>query len=188
MTLTRIIEKRGRKIQAFRTDHHNKRLMLVLSFLKLHEIVKSTKNSPSERRTELLYTLLKYQKIFTLKPGVCTSFTYKFEVTESGPIRPSNPIHFSIRPAVDEQIYQMLKDRIREPSHSLFSSLLLVVFFFYLVCEPIGTAATTGLFCQPQVIGKMIVEKQMECRLARETEVLGENLPQRHFCPSQNST
>jgi hypothetical protein len=34
----------------------------------------------------------------------------------------------------------------------------------------------------------MIVEKQMECRLAGETEVLGENLPQRHFCPSQNHT
>jgi hypothetical protein len=32
----------------------------------------------------------------------------------------------------------------------------------------------------------MIVEKQMESRLAGETEVLGENLPQRHFCPSQN--
>jgi hypothetical protein len=38
------------------------------------------------------------------------------------------------------------------------------------------------------VIMKMIVEKQMECRLAGETEVLGENLPQRHFCPSQNPT
>jgi hypothetical protein len=34
----------------------------------------------------------------------------------------------------------------------------------------------------------MIVEKQMECRLAGETEVLGEILPQRHFCPSQNPT
>jgi hypothetical protein len=34
----------------------------------------------------------------------------------------------------------------------------------------------------------MIVEKQMECRMAGETEVLGENLPQRHFCPSQNPT
>jgi hypothetical protein len=28
----------------------------------------------------------------------------------------------------------------------------------------------------------------MECRLAEEKEVLGENLPQRHFCPSQNPT
>jgi hypothetical protein len=32
------------------------------------------------------------------------------------------------------------------------------------------------------VIVEMIVEKQMECRLAGETEVLGENLPpQNHF-------
>jgi hypothetical protein len=42
--------------------------------------------------------------------------------------------------------------------------------------------------CQPRVIVKMIVEKQMECRLAGETQVLGENLPQRHFCPPQNPT
>jgi hypothetical protein len=26
----------------------------------------------------------------------------------------------------------------------------------------------------------------MECKLVGETEVLEENLPQRHFCPSQN--
>jgi hypothetical protein len=51
-----------------------------------------------------------------------------------------------------------------------------------------GTAATPGLLWQPRVIVKMIVEKQMECRLAGETDFLGENLPQRHFCPSQNPT
>jgi hypothetical protein len=61
-------------------------------------------------------------------------------------------------------------------------------FFLILVCEAIGTAATPGLLCQPLVIVKVIVEKQMECRLAGETEVLGENLPQRHFCPSKNPT
>jgi hypothetical protein len=60
--------------------------------------------------------------------------------------------------------------------------------FFYLVCEAIGTAATPGLLCQPRVIVKMIMEKQMDCRLAGETEVLGDNLPQCHFCPSQNPT
>jgi hypothetical protein len=38
------------------------------------------------------------------------------------------------------------------------------------------------------VIVKMIVEKQMEFTLAGETEVLGENLAQHHFCPSQNPT
>jgi hypothetical protein len=61
-------------------------------------------------------------------------------------------------------------------------------YFFYLVYETIGTAATPTLLCQPRVIVKIIVEKQMECRLAAETVVLGENLPQRHFCPSQNPT
>jgi hypothetical protein len=61
-------------------------------------------------------------------------------------------------------------------------------FFLILDCEATGTAATPGLLCQPRVIVKMIVEKQMECTLAAETEVLGENLPQRHFSPSQNPT
>jgi hypothetical protein len=61
-------------------------------------------------------------------------------------------------------------------------------FILYLVCEAIGTAAAPGLLCQPRVIMKMIMEKQMECRLAGETEILGENLPQRHICPSQNPT
>jgi hypothetical protein len=54
----------------------------------------------------------------------------------------------------------------------------LQLFFYILACEAIGTAAATpGLLCQPRVIVKMIVEKQMECRSAGETEVLGENLP-----------
>jgi hypothetical protein len=66
--------------------------------------------------------------------------------------------------------------------------LLLLLLFYYLVCEAIGTATTPGLLCQPRVIVKMIVEKQMECVLAGKTEVLGENLSQRHFCPSQNPT
>jgi hypothetical protein len=63
-----------------------------------------------------------------------------------------------------------------------------IYYFYYLVCEAIDTAATPGLLCQPRVIVMMVVEKQMECRLAGETEVLGETLPQRHFCPSQNPT
>jgi hypothetical protein len=69
-----------------------------------------------------------------------------------------------------------------------FTTLTATDFFSYLVCEAIGTAATPSLLCQPRVIVKMIVEKQVECRLAGETKVLGEDLPQRHFCPSQNPT
>jgi hypothetical protein len=64
------------------------------------------------------------------------------------------------------------------------------MFFFFLliVSEPIVNSANHGRLFQPRVIVKMIVEKQMECRLAGETEVLGENLPQGNFCPSQNPT
>jgi hypothetical protein len=51
-----------------------------------------------------------------------------------------------------------------------------------LVCEAIGTAATPDLLCQPRVIVKMIVEKQMECRLAGKTEVFSEKT-----CPSATS-
>jgi hypothetical protein len=69
------------------------------------------------------------------------------------------------------------------------SNFCIYYFFLIQVCEAIGTAATPGLLCQPRVIVKMIMEKQMECRLCRgNREVLGENLPQRHFCPSQNPT
>jgi hypothetical protein len=49
--------------------------------------------------------------------------------------------------------------------------------YYYLICEAIGTAATPGLLCQPRVIVKMIVEKQMECRMAGETEVLARRKP-----------
>jgi hypothetical protein len=46
---------------------------------------------------------------------------------------------------------------------------ILFFLFIYLVSESIGAAATFGLLCQLRVIVKMIVEKQMECRLAGET-------------------
>jgi hypothetical protein len=52
--------------------------------------------------------------------------------------------------------------------------IIIIIIWF---SEGIGTAAIRGLLCQPRVIVKMIVEKQMECRLAGETEVLEENLP-----------
>jgi hypothetical protein len=38
-------------------------------------------------------------------------------------------------------------------------SVIIIIFFIYLVREAIDTAATPGLLCQPRVIVKMIVEK-----------------------------
>jgi hypothetical protein len=38
----------------------------------------------------------------------------------------------------------------------------ILIIYYYLVCEAIGTAATPGLLCQPRVIVKVIVEKLVE--------------------------
>jgi hypothetical protein len=61
-------------------------------------------------------------------------------------------------------------------------------FYFYIwifggvesILGPLGTAATSGLLYLPRVIAKMenLVEWTV---LAGETEVVGENLPRRHF-------
>jgi hypothetical protein len=80
--------------------------------------------------------------------------------------------------------HKLFPDRDSNGTPPLYKSIEV----FFLACEAIGTAATPGLLCQPRVMVKMIVEKQMGCRLAGETQVFGENLPQRHLCPSQNHT
>jgi hypothetical protein len=47
------------------------------------------------------------------------------------------------------------------------------------ILGPLGTSATTGLLYLPQVI--VMMENLVKWRLAGETAVLGENLPQPHF-------
>jgi hypothetical protein len=46
---------------------------------------------------------------------------------------------------------------------------------------PLGTAATTGLFYQPQMIDDGDCGAIGRMKIGRETEVLGENLPQCRF-------
>jgi hypothetical protein len=48
-----------------------------------------------------------------------------------------------------------------------------------------GTATISGLMYRPQMTEEGDCEAIGGMRLARETEVLGENLPQRHFVPPQ---
>jgi hypothetical protein len=46
----------------------------------------------------------------------------------------------------------------RHRTHNNVLTCHCIFFYYYLVCEAIGTAATPGLFCQPRVIMNMIVE------------------------------
>jgi hypothetical protein len=92
-------------------------------------------------------------------------------------------VSFCIRCQLHSQIHPKVSFRVFDVVQFLnddLSFILHIFFYYYLVCKAIGTAATPGLLRQPKVIVKMIVKKQIECRLAVETEVLGENLPQRH--------
>jgi hypothetical protein len=100
-------------------------------------------------------------------------------------MRYCNAFSVVVRWRVSKQVTNGNKTAVMDVRPLLWPS---VQIFFFLVCEAIGTAATPGLLCQPRVIVNTILEKQMECRLTRETEVLGDNLPQRHYCPSQNPT
>jgi hypothetical protein len=56
-----------------------------------------------------------------------------------------------------------LKTALHKNNHHDGDSLhfILLIFFYYFVCEAIGTAATPGLLFEPRVIVKMIVEKQI---------------------------
>jgi hypothetical protein len=87
-------------------------------------------------------------------------------------------------PARNQSLYRLRHTACVRNLTFFFFFIFLIIWFVRLLAP----AATPGLLCQPRVIVKMIVEKQMECRLAGGTEILGENLPQCHFCPSQNPT
>jgi hypothetical protein len=71
------------------------------------------------RKEELLHLLVKYENVFTTKPGKCKNLSYKFDVNCPEPIvGHSRPIPLSVRDAVRVQIQQMGRDGIVEISRS----------------------------------------------------------------------
>jgi hypothetical protein len=71
------------------------------------------------QKRQLYEVLAKYISHMTTKPGRCNLFSYQFQVNTDKPIVGySRPIPFATRPAVREQINQMMKDGILEISTS----------------------------------------------------------------------
>jgi hypothetical protein len=79
-------------------------------------------------------------------------------------------------------VYQNTRRPIPENSNDYYNLRFFILFFFYyLVCEAIGTAATPGLLCQPRMIGDGDCGEIGGMKIGRGTEELGESLPQGHF-------
>jgi hypothetical protein len=82
----------------------------------------------TEEPSGLYQVLFWYKEHITTRPGKCKLFTYKFQVNADGPIVDhSSPIPFALRPAVTEEIRQMLVDDIIETSTSPILNPLTVV-------------------------------------------------------------
>jgi hypothetical protein len=91
-------------------------------------LVKQVISLSEPQQKELYETLIKYMDHMTTKPGRCNLLDYKFQVNTDKPIVGySRPIPFTLRPAVREQINQMLKDGILETSSSPILNPLTVV-------------------------------------------------------------
>jgi hypothetical protein len=60
--------------------------------------------------------------------------------------------------------------------------------FFFIWCVRLLALRPLLAYCASSDDSEHDCGEADKCRLAGETEVLGENLPQRHFCPSQNLT
>jgi hypothetical protein len=80
------------------------------------------------QKQKLAAILMKHQGNFTKKPGKCKGFEYTFQVQGQLPKSTySRPLPFALRPAVGEEIRQLIKDDILEESHSSYLNPLTVV-------------------------------------------------------------
>jgi len=71
---------------------------------------------------------MKHKGNLTQKPGKCKGFEYTFQV--QGQLLKSTysrPLPFALRPAVNEELPQLLPDDILEESHSAYLNPLTVV-------------------------------------------------------------
>jgi hypothetical protein len=83
---------------------------------------------PPAQRKELYAVLIKYLNYLTTRPGKCKLLEYKFWINTDQPVVSySRPVPFSLRPAVENQISQMLADDILEVSTSHILNPLTIV-------------------------------------------------------------
>jgi hypothetical protein len=99
--------------------------------LSTHDLrmkVDESDNLTHEQKEDLFNMLLKYKAHFSSWPGLCKLSEYEFEVQSSEPIvGHTRQILFSVRPAVREQIRQMMADNVLEISTSSYVNPLTIL-------------------------------------------------------------
>jgi hypothetical protein len=95
---------------------------------QLAHLIERNENIDRDQKASLCHMLTSYLKFMSTKPGKCNLFKHKFQVENLRPMAAYNrPIPFSIRPAVREQIAQMIEDDILETSNSPYLNPLTIV-------------------------------------------------------------
>jgi hypothetical protein len=80
------------------------------------------------QKTELRDLLSNYREHFTSKPGRCGSYEYEYKLNDTAPyIGHTGPVPFSLRPAIRDQLHQMVEDGIIEPAMSPYINPLTIV-------------------------------------------------------------
>jgi hypothetical protein len=94
----------------------------------LSSLVERVTSLSASEQNELYEVLHQYREHLTTRPGKRNLFTYRFQINADKPIVSySRPIPFALRPAVREQIQQMIEDGILEFSTSSILNPLTVV-------------------------------------------------------------
>ena len=86
---------------------------------QIRELINGMENLTLNQKQKLTTVLMRHQGNLTKKPGKCRSIEYTFQV--QGQLLKSTysrPLPFALRPAITEEIRQLLKDDILEESHS----------------------------------------------------------------------
>jgi hypothetical protein len=95
---------------------------------QIHELIDEMKDLTGDQKQRLTDILIRYQGGLTKKPGKCKGFEYTFQIQGQMPkSNYSRPLPFALRPAVSEELRQLLNDDILEESHSTYLNPLTVV-------------------------------------------------------------
>ena len=100
-----------------------------VSEVDLEELIMSNSNLEMQRKENLTEVRLRYTEFLTTRPGKCKGYEYKFNVTDTIPVKGhSITVPYSARADVGKHIDQMMEDGILKLSDTSFINPLTIVY------------------------------------------------------------